>query len=430
MLILWTFPMIHRFSIRKDATAPRPFDPSSSLRWGLSLRISPHRRSGRCHGLAPGVPPGISLINALIVGLVVWLSLVPVRLDAQTLRSQAIPEWDKLLDAARKEGKVTASIPASAEMRRQLEETFKKRFGIEVEVFTARGSAAVRRMADEFKAGVRYFDLHIGGSSSAVSGMLDEGILDALEPWLVLPEVKDPRQWWGGHMWVDNAKKFIYAFQAYLTESIWYNTELAKPGEFRSYDDFLNPKWKGKIGFLDPRSPGAGDSHWSFMWDVKGEAYLKKFVAQELLLGRDQRVLAESLAKGRVAAMMGLTYYSFVPFVKAGLPVKSLPPLKEGSFGTAGSGNLAIIKNPAHPNATKVFVNWVLSREGQEIVSKALGQATRRLDVDTKWLREGGVIAAKDQISVQEYLKIENQSEEKLNKVREPALKVAQALLN
>jgi len=90
---------------------------------------------------------------------------------------------------------------------------------------------------------------------------------------------------------------------------------------------------------------------------------------------------------------------------------------------------LAIIKNPANPNATKVFVNWLLSREGQEIVSKALGQATRRLDVDTKWLTEGGVIAAKDQLSVKEFLRIENQSEEKLKKVREPALKVAQTLL-
>jgi iron(III) transport system substrate-binding protein len=368
--------------------------------------------------------------RGLLIAAIIGLASLPIRLNAQAAKPAATQDWDKLLEAAKTEGKVTVSIPASAEMRKQLEATFKKRFGIEIELFTARGSAAVRRMADEFKAGVRHFDLHIGGSSSVVSGMLDEGILDAIEPWLVLPEVKDPRQWWGGHMWVDNARKFIYAFQAYLTESIWYNTELAKPGEFRSYDDFLNPKWKGKIGFLDPRSPGAGDSHWSFMWDVKGEAYLKKFVAQELLLGRDQRVLAESLAKGRVAVMMGLTYYSFVPFVKAGLPVKSLPALKEGTYGTAGSGNLAIIKNPAHPNATKVFVNWVLSREGQEIVSRALGQATRRLDVDTKWLREGGVIAAKDQLSLQEYLKIENQSEEKLDKVREPALKVAQALLN
>lgn len=366
----------------------------------------------------------------LLLATIVGLGSLPAQLHAQPTKLLSNAEWDRIVEAARREGKVAVSIPASAEMRKQLEEGFKRRFGIEIEMFTARGSAAVRRMADEFKAGVRHFDLHIGGSSSVVSGMLDEGILDAIEPWLVLPEVKDPKQWWGGHLWVDNAKKYIYSFQAYLTESIWHNTELAKPSEFRSYDDFLNPKWKRKIGFLDPRSPGAGDSHWSFMWDVKGEPYLKKFVAQELLLGRDQRVLAESLAKGRVAVMMGLTYYSFLPFVKAGLPVKPLPPLKEGTFGTAGSGNLVIIKNPAHPNAAKVFVNWVLSREGQEIVSRALGQATRRLDVDTKWLREGGVIAAKDQMSVQEYLKIENQSEEKLDKVREPAGRVARALLN
>ncbi len=165
------------------------------------------------------------------------------------------------------------------------------------------------------------------------------------------------------------------------------------------------------------------------MWSAKGEDYLKKFVAQDLFLGRDQRVLAESLAKGRVAVMIGLTYYSYAPFVKAGLPVKSLPTMKEGTFGTAGSGNLAIIKNPAHPNAAKVFVNWLLSHEGQDVVPRALGQATRRLDVDTKWLKESGVIAAKDRLTVKDYLQIENQSEEKLNKVRDPALKVAQALL-
>jgi ABC-type Fe3+ transport system substrate-binding protein len=348
---------------------------------------------------------------------------------AQSTRPPNTQPWDKVVEAARKEGKVTVSIPASAEMRKQLEENFKKSFGIEVEVVTARGSSAVRRMADEFKAGVRYFDLHIGGSSSAVSGLLDEGLLDAIEPWMVLPEVKDAKQWWGGHMWVDNAKRSIYMFQAYLTESIWYNSELAKPGELRSLDDFLQPKWKGKIGYLDPRSPGAGDSNWSFMWSIKGENYLKKLVAQDLLLGRDQRVLAESLAKGRLAVMIGLTSYSYLPFKKSGLPIKSLPPLREGTYGTGGSGNLAIIKNPAHPNATKVFVNWLLSREGQDIVSKALGQATRRLDVDTQWLRESGVIPAKDQMSVKEFLQVENQSEEKLDKVREPALKVAQALL-
>ena len=371
--------------------------------------------------------PIIGATKVLSVMLLGMLILSPVY--GQPNKSSSALEWDKLVDAARKEGKVTVSIPASAELKRQIEEQFKKRYAIEVEVFTARGSAGVRRMADEFKAGVRHFDLHIGGSSSIITGMLDEGIIDPIEPWLVLPEVKDPKQWWGGHLWVDSAKRFIYMFQAYLAESIWYNTELVKPNELRSFDDFLNPKWKGKIGYLDPRTPGGGDSNWSYTWQVKGEEYLKQLAGQDLYIGRDQRVLSESLAKGRVAVMIGNTYYSYMPFVKAGLPVKPLPTLKEGTFGTGGSGNLAIIKAPAHPNSTRVFVNWLLGRDGQEAFSHGLGQATRRLDVDTRWLRELGTIAAKDTMSVGDFWQVENQSEEKLDKVRKPAQKFAHALL-
>jgi iron(III) transport system substrate-binding protein len=360
----------------------------------------------------------------------VILALVPGAFEissglAQIAKPPLQQDWEKTLESAKKEGKIVVSIPASAELRKQLEDGFKRRFDLEVEIFTARGSAAVRKMADEFKAGVRHFDLHIGGSSSAVSGLLDEAILDPIENWLVLTEVKDPKQWWGGHLWVDRSKKFIYSSLAYLSETIWYNTDLVKPAEIRSYDDLLNPKWKGKIGFLDPRSPGAGDSNWSFIWETKGEEFLKKLAAHDLVLGRDQRLLAENLAKGKVAIMIGLTYYSYLPFVKASLPIKPLSALKEGTYATGGSGNLAIIRNPPHPNATRVFVNWVLGREGQDLVSRALGQGTRRLDVETSWLRETGVTAAKDQISVKEYLQIENQSEEKLDKVREPALKVA-----
>jgi len=140
-------------------------------------------------------------------------------------------------------------------------------------------------------------------------------------------------------------------------------------------------------------------------------------------------LLAESLAKGRVAVTIGLSYYSFLPFLKAGVPIKTLPTLKEGNYGTGGSGNLAIIKAPAHPNSTKVFVNWLLSREGQEVFSRGLAQATRRLDVDTRWLRELGTIAAKDALSVEDFWRVENQSEEKLDKVRKPAQSSAHALL-
>ena len=339
-------------------------------------------------------------------------------------------EWDKVVEAGKKEGNVGVSVPASPEVRKGLEDGLKKRFGIEVETVAARGASVVRKIIEESKAGIHYFDIHVGGSESVVTGFLPEGILEPIEPFLILPEVKDPKNWWGGHIWVDNAKRYIYASQAYQTVTLWYNSDLMKSDELHSFDDFLNPKWKGRIGLLDPRTPGSGASMWSYMLQVKGEEYLKRLVAQKMLISRDQRVLAETLAKGKVALIVGLTYYSFAPFVKAGLPVKPLPTPREGLYASGGSGHLTIMKNPPHPNATKVFVNWLLGKEGQEVFSKAIGQGTRRLDVDTKWLQEFGVMAAKDFLTLEQYYRLENQSEEKVRKLREPGAELARKLLD
>jgi iron(III) transport system substrate-binding protein len=268
----------------------------------------------------------------------------------------------------------------------------------------------------------------MGGSESIVTGLLPEGILDRVEPSMILPEVKDPKQWWGGHVWIDNPKKFVYSTLAYQTESLWFNSQLMKAADIRSFDDLLDERWRGKIGYLDPRTPGSGASMWSYLREIKGEEYLRKFAAQKPLLGRDQRVLAEILAKGNVALVIGLTYYSYAPFVKAGLPVQSLPTPKEGVYVSGGSGHLILLKNSPHPNAAKLFINWFLSREGQEVYTRSMHQASRRLDVDGKWLREFGVISAKDTLTLEQYHKLENQSEAKVNRLREPASALARKL--
>jgi iron(III) transport system substrate-binding protein len=348
--------------------------------------------------------------------------------SAQT-NPAAQSDWTRTLEAGKKEGKVVVSVPASAELRRDVEKTFKQRFGIEAELTPGRAASIVGKIQQEVKSGVHNFDLHIGGSESMVTGLLAEGILEPFDPALMLAEVRDPKNWWGGHIWVDNAKRHIYSSQAYQTENIWYNTDLVKPDEIRSFADLLNPKWIGKIGYLDPRTPGSGTSIWSFLWQLRGEAYLRKLAAQKLFLGRDQRVLAESLARGKISLVIGLTYYSFLPFLKAGLPVKPLPNPRDEVYVSGGSGHVTIIKGAPHPNATKVFVNWFLGKEGQEIFGKAMGQGSRRFDVDTQWLKEFGVIAAKDSLTPEQYPKLENQSEEKVFKVREPAAELARKIL-
>jgi iron(III) transport system substrate-binding protein len=324
---------------------------------------------------------------------------------------------------------VVASIPPSAELRRLMELSFPRRYGIGVEFVPARGGSVVQRIVSEAKAGVRYFDLHIGGTESVITAMLPENVLDPVEPYLVLPEVRDPQQWWGGHVWADKAKKFIYVFVAYQTVSLWSNSNLYKPAAFSSFDDLLHPKLRGKIGISDPRTPGSGSSMWSYMLYVKGEEFLRRLVAQDLFVTRDLRLLADSLARGKIAVTSGIGYSEFLPFIKANLPVVPLPVPKEGLYVSGGYGHLTVLKNPPHPNAATVFINWLLSREGQEVFTRGMGVGSRRFDINTGWLKEHGVIAAKDFLSFDQFHKLENQSEEKIHKIREPGAAMARKLL-
>ena len=173
---------------------------------------------------------------------------------------------------------MVASIPPTPELRKLMEIAFSRRYGIATEFVPARGGAVVQRLVSEAKAGVQYFDLHIGGTESVITAMLPENILDAIDPYLILPEVRDPKHWWGGHIYIDNAKRYIYNFVAYQTVSLWSDPNQYKPSEFKSFDDLLSPKLQAKIGISDPRTPGSGSSMWSYMHYIKGEEYLRKLV--------------------------------------------------------------------------------------------------------------------------------------------------------
>jgi iron(III) transport system substrate-binding protein len=365
-----------------------------------------------------------------LVGRVGLITVLQFCWSAGFLFAQVKPaDWDKIVEAAKKEGKVVASIPPTPELRKLMEIAFTRRYGIATEFVPARGGAIIQRMVSEAKAGQQYFDLHIGGTESVVTGLLPENVLDAVDPYLTLPEVRDPKYWWGGHIYIDNAKRFVYNFVAYQTVSLWSDPNQYKPAEFKSFDDLLSPKLQGKIGISDPRTPGSGSSMWSYMHYIKGEEYLKKLVAQKLFITRDLRLLAENLARGKIAVTSGIGYSEFQPFIKANLPVVPLPVPKEGLYISGGYGHLSVFKNPPHPNATRVFVNWLLSRDGQETFARGMGVGSRRLEIDTKWLKDYGVIAAKDFLTPDQFYKYENQSEEKIFKIREPAAAVARKLL-
>ena len=89
-----------------------------------------------------------------------------------------------------------------------------------------------------------------------------------------------------------------------------------------------------------------------------------------MFVSRNARQIADALAKGNLSMTIGVGYRDFDAFLDANLPVKHLPTLKEGTYVSGGNGIVGIVKGAPHPNAAKLFFNWLLSREGQELHGK------------------------------------------------------------
>jgi iron(III) transport system substrate-binding protein len=344
--------------------------------------------------------------------------------------ADAPDEWKKVIEAAKKEGKIVAGGPPTAVLRKQFKETFENRFGIELELLSAQGAQNAQRAMSEFKAGVKYFDVLHGGSGT-IEPLKYENMLAPFMDFVILPDVKDPKQWWGGHMWEDNVKtnRFIYSFSADFSVPPFYNTTLIKPDEITSFDDFLQPKWKGKIGMFEPRIPSAGQGLWGYLMRAKGKEFLQRLAEQNLFIHRDGQQIAVGLAKGNLAVALGLAQRFVDPYIKGGLPIKTLTSIKERLGGSNGFGAVAIMANAPHPNATKVYINWLLGKEGQELYGRALTQGSRRLDVDTKWLARFNTPAAKDMTTPEEFEKIRFYGEDVIINWREPAGEFARKIL-
>src|SRR5258705_8697472 len=160
-------------------------------------------------------------------------------LHGTAFSADAREDWKKIIEAAKKEGKVVAGGPPTAVLRKQFKETFESRFGIELELLSAPGPQNAQRAIAEFKAGVKHFDALHGGSGT-LEPLKNENMLAPFLDYLVLPEVKDPKQWWGGHMWEDNLKtnRFIYSFSADFSVPPFYKTTFINPDQRSSFCRF------------------------------------------------------------------------------------------------------------------------------------------------------------------------------------------------
>jgi ABC-type Fe3+ transport system substrate-binding protein len=290
-----------------------------------------------------------------------WALLAGLLCAAMLAANPAFALDQALIDAAKKEGKVVWYVSfVENQLARPLAAAFEKKYpGIQVQIVPGTATDLVIKLLGETKAGQIRGDVHHGGSAVwplAKAGAIEKYMPEAAKNYP--PELKHP-----DGLWVADALYFLVAA---------VNTEMVPAGsEPKTYQDLLDPKWKGKIAWTTQMTQGGAAGFigtvLQAMGPDKGMDYLKQLAGQRLInVPSNQRVVLDQVIGGEFPlAVSTFNYHSDISAAK-GAPVKwlKLEPVT-GTLDTA-----FLLKGP-NPNAGKVFLEFILSEEGQKVISAA-----------------------------------------------------------
>jgi iron(III) transport system substrate-binding protein len=188
---------------------------------------------------------------------------------------------------------------------------------------------------------------------------------------------------------MDDEGQYLFAFNEAVVPFVTYNKKLVAPAEIKSYWDLLSPKWKGKIVAMDPAMGGGVDALLVFLYyhPELGPEFLRRLLSEmDLTASRDSRQIVDWLAVGKFALGVFTTpsRSDFDVAKTQGLLVDWFTPksLREGAGTNASNGTVGLINRAPHPNAAKLAINWLLSREGQMAYEKyKFGSDSLRIDI-------------------------------------------------
>jgi iron(III) transport system substrate-binding protein len=294
-------------------------------------------------------------------------------------------QWDPLVAAARREGKVVLLAPPDPQVRNELPAAFKARFGITVDYIGGRSAETAARLRLERAANLYTVDVAFAGSDTLAGVYYPEKMLAPLKDALILPEVLDPTKWRAGKLWfTDPEQRYVLRLFNTVDPAFYINTQSVKPGEISAARDLLDPKWRGKISAHDPTIGGAGVGHATRFYLALGQDFLRRlYVDAKPAIARDRRQLTDWLLRGSQPVSLDAEQDQVERLHREGLPVAAQYHLADmpGTL-SAGVGQMALFDHAPHPNAARLFANWMASKEGLEVYARARGEVPTRSDID------------------------------------------------
>jgi iron(III) transport system substrate-binding protein len=264
----------------------------------------------------------------------------------------AAPPDSAWIDRARKEGSVTMYTSMQVVDSRPLTEAFEKKYGIKVNLWRASGEKVAERVVTESRGG--RFDVDVIETDGAQVEILYRE--KQLAP-LKVPSMADvPQEILQPHGYYAPTRLTLYVMS--------YNTNLVKPEEVpKTYADLLKPRWAGKLALESDDVPWFASVVKS-MGEAQGLAYYRKLAAQKPSMRKGHTLMAELVAAGEIEVAVDTHVQGIARLKEKGAPIdwKPLQP----AFGQPSS--VGVAARAPHPESARLLAEFILSREGQEII--------------------------------------------------------------
>jgi len=334
--------------------------------------MSPHDNQGR------HTPFGLPSILILIAGLV-FSSPAYAQTAGEILKSlkglKGQERRQRLIDGAKKEGRLvfygTLGIDASRPMLEKFTEAHPY---LTIGHYRSGESGVYNKVVNEGKAG-RYAVDVIEGSAGPVYALIQGGFVDpyrSVESRAVRPEFVDPK-----HLW--------HAY-SYLVIGLGYNQLQVKDSKApRTYEELLNPRWKGGKMSLDTEDADIFGVLLDTWGEEQGSKYFRKLAKQGILFRRGHTLQTQLLVAGESTMAPWLYSHRPLMMIDKGAPIGlvflkpslSLPKM------------MLLARRAPHPHAGALFIDWALSKEGQNYVGMVIARSPVRKGQRQKYTQLG-----------------------------------------
>jgi ABC-type Fe3+ transport system substrate-binding protein len=316
---------------------------------------------------------GLCLVAAFAMGL-----SATARAD-DDWQAGAGPEWQKVLSAARAEGKLV--VAGTIQMGAPVQAAFKRDTGIDVEYLSLFGSDLFARASREYKSGQVTMDVVFMGANGLPLALA--GYLEPIVPRLMLPGATDPAKWIDGKLqFIDSAHTYMFLASQAVSSSVLVDKNTIKPESLQGWNDLLKSEYNGKIAIYDPRVAGPGANVAVFLAGALGMDYVKKlYVDQHPKISRDGRQIVEWVGRGVYPLAVGTISDDVQRFQDAGINNFAMVNMRDAPGLLLAGYSLTLPVHAPHPNAATVFANWFVSRPGEEVYDTVQNTPSRRTDV-------------------------------------------------